>query len=67
MRVSVLLIWALYDSALTFRDWAELPFFYRLCGFFGSLLLSFLFIGLIALGWGWPARPRLAKKMPDPN
>jgi hypothetical protein len=52
---SVLLIWALADSVLTFRDWKELPPFFRLCGFVGSFLLSFLFIGLLALAWDWIA------------
>jgi hypothetical protein len=52
---SVLLLWALYDSALTFRGWAELPLFFRVCGLIGSLLLSFLFIGLLALTWDWIA------------
>ena len=57
---SILLLWGLYDSAMTFHDWAELPLFYRLYGFFGSFLLSFLFIGLIALVWDWVAHRRHA-------
>ena len=53
---SVLLIWTLYDSVMTFRDWGDLPLFFRVCGFFGSLLLSLWFVGLIAIAWDWLAR-----------
>jgi hypothetical protein len=53
---SVLLLWALYDSVMTFRNWGDLPLFFRVCGFVGSFLLSFLFVGLIALAWDWLAR-----------
>ncbi len=53
---SILLLWALTDSVLTFRDWHDLPLFFRLCGLVGSFLGSFVFIGVLALAWDWLAR-----------
>lgn len=53
---AVLLLWALRDAVLTFRDWGPLPLWTRLCEFLGSLFLGLLLMGLIALAWDWLAR-----------
>jgi ABC-type sulfate transport system permease component len=53
---SVLLAWALLDAALTYRGWADLPLYARLFGFVGSLLLSLIFVSVLAMIWDWIAR-----------
>lgn len=55
---SLFLLWALVDASLTLRDWRHGGAPLSLCAFsfIGSLCLSLLFIGLIAMVWDCLAR-----------
>ena len=52
---SAFLLWAIIDALLTVRDWRhnDASLFLCMVGFIGSLWLSLLFIGLIAMVWDW--------------
>lgn len=55
---SGLLLWALVDAILTFRDWHRggLATWLAITALVLSLCLSLLFLGFLALAWDWLAR-----------